>query len=206
MADTDAAYQASGANALSVDVPPGAVIAAMAIATGNFTWTGATERFDNTTGMGITVMYSGADATPGAAGPGYDVTAQDNAGTGLNAAAAAAFGPDIGGVRDLISVALTAASDPTALLIGAEVAAPGAIVLGTDLKFYGSIDDGLTWEEVAIYQTYATAGGRLLVFGSAEVTGQTGTDVRIRAEVADGEIITIHKWGVQADVALTPPA
>ena len=73
-------------------------------------------------------------------------------------------------------------------------------------SLYGSIDDGVTWEEATAYQAYATAGGRLLVFGSADVTDQTGTDVRIRAEAADGIIVTIHKWGVQADVALTLPA
>ncbi|EKE78424.1 hypothetical protein [Oceanibaculum indicum] len=206
VADVDAASVGSDTNALSVDVPAGCVIAAMAIATGNFTWSGASERFDNTTTMGISVIYSGADVTPGTAGPGYGVTAQDNSGGGQNTAAAAVFGRMVSGARDLVSVPLTAASDPTSLVIGAEIEVPALITLGTDLMLYGSIDDGASWEEVAAYQTYAAAGGRLLVFGTADVTGQTGTDVRIRAATAEGEIVTIHKWGVQADVALTPPA
>lgn len=106
----------------------------------------------------------------------------------------------------LVSKASTAASDPSELRIGCEFDNQDNPTLGTDLILEGSIDNGSTWEEVASYSEFVKSGNINMVFGTADVSGQTGTSVRTRIRALNGEYVPIRKSGVQADVALTPPA
>jgi hypothetical protein len=105
----------------------------------------------------------------------------------------------------LVSETITAGSDPAELRIGVEFDNQSDPTLGTDLIIEGSIDDGSTWAEVASYTEYVKSGNVNLVFGTADVSGQTGTDVRIRARTANNTYVPIRKWGVQADQDLTAP-
>lgn len=106
----------------------------------------------------------------------------------------------------LVSKASTAASEPSELRIGVEFDNQDNPTLGTDLILEGSIDNGSTWEEVASYSEYVRSGDINVVYGTANVSAQTGTSVRTRIRALNGEYVPIRKTGVQADVALTPPA
>lgn len=83
----------------------------------------------------------------------------------------------------VISESVTAESQPTNIH-AAILADDAAITLNTDLKFYASVDDGATWEQVTLSDSGYYSSTEKILTGSVAVAG-TGTTIKYKIECTE---------------------
>ena len=86
---------------------------------------------------------------------------------------------------DVISVATTAEAQPTNIH-AVILADDAAITLNTDLKFYASVDDGATWEQITLEDSGDYSATEIILTGSVAVAG-TGTTIKYKIECTDAD-------------------
>ena len=68
-----------------------------------------------------------------------------------------------------------------------------AITLNTDLEFFASLDNGVTWTKIVV-DDYGDAGSGVSVFAAQGVPGGVGTNLRLKAVLAAGFEGRLRGW------------
>lgn len=88
-------------------------------------------------------------------------------------------------IREIISESVTAESQPSNAHV-VILADDAAITLNTDFKFYVSVDDGATWEQITLEDSGDYSATEKILTGSVAVAG-TGTTIKYKIECTDAD-------------------
>lgn len=104
----------------------------------------------------------------------------------------------------LVTKPITATGRPDMLHSWIDLEQEDPATAGTDFTLEASRDDGASWKAIPLTTLADLVGDRAIYDGTVDMTGEAdGTAVRLRLVTSNGKRLTLHRWALQADQALT---